>query len=243
MFMMQLIKLLTIVLIFSYHVTTYAQNATPYYIGLKNGKVIYGDIRYKVPTFGKSYLLVNDSAKYAIKEVNYFNVQGGFYKQFIPPGQTTETLYRRVISGNRIEVYSKTVTNTSWNNDAITGMTTPMTNTRHFDYYIKDDGIPKRLKFSNLKADLSDKPESVAILRKVKGLRMLTGTLYLAGAGMFVAGIASIGNKSSSSPGEPNESGGIPPLIIAGAITMVIPNLLHFAKRDHMLDAVKAYNK
>lgn len=240
--MMQLIKQLTIVLIFSYHVTTYAQNATPYYIGLKSGKVIYSDIRYKVPTFGKSYLLVNDSAKYAIKEVNYFNLQEGFYKHFIPPGQTAETLYRRVISGNRIEVYSKTVTNTSWNNDAVTGMATPTTSTRHLDYYIKDGGTPKKVKFSNLKVDLSDKPESVAILRKVKGLRVLTGTLYLAGAGMFVAGIASVGNRSSS-PGEPNESEGIPPLIIAGVITMVIPNLLHFTKRDHMLDAIKAYNK
>ncbi len=238
-----------IVALFLFLPISLAAQTSKYYVGLENGDVINGNqVRFKSPMFGRDHILIDDHNRFELDEVAYYQNEDGYFKKFTPPGWPKEAFFKREVEGERIEVYSKLGSYTSYRpvgGIGTTGMGVGMSMTPNYnfvrhDYYTKDNADPLTMSFANLNKDLADNPMSMDVLKKVRTLRTVTAILYVVGAAFTLAGISETFNHQS---GDANQQIQISPFLIGGVVTLAIPNFLRSSKRKNMLAAVVAYNR
>lgn len=202
------------------------------FIELENGNIITGQkIEFRSPAFKASYLLVDDKDKYELSTVRIYQIHGHYYKKMQPPGFLSESFFLRTAHG-RIDAYSKA--STTYVSNANGGMTT-MSN--RWDYYSKDDGPLKKMRYRFLKKELTESAEAMKVIKKIKTLRYVSAGLYVGGSALIVSGIASTASSTDKS-----KSSGIPGGVIAGALTFTVNMILLNTKRNMLTDAIDAYN-
>jgi hypothetical protein len=75
-------------------------------IQLATGEKVYGKVELKEPFLRKSYLLLNDSVEYKIKDIDRFQSDDGYFAKL----PKSSKLVKRTVQG-KIALYEETVTN------------------------------------------------------------------------------------------------------------------------------------
>ncbi len=215
---------------------TFSQNA-PINIHMKSGEIL--STRYAFLNinsgFSRPYVRINDKKGEKITIDRITHVEGidqnGNYKYFQPIRLQGRDIWgERTFNSERVNIFYTNVISGTW---------TASYKSKYFQYE-KDNHPLKKMSYSNLKADLSDHPESMKILKKGNNLRITQILLYGLGSALVISGIAS--GLSDTELDDPNDSGlKIPPAFIAGAITLYIPWFINGPKQDHFANALKTY--
>ncbi|WP_062543578.1 hypothetical protein [Rufibacter tibetensis] len=227
----------------------WSQNVTsgqPYFIELHNGERVYASrLQFKSPVFKQNFFLLDDTLKFTPEKVKYFQSQEGYFAR-VDAGRRFSNFAQREQAG-RISTYF--VYRTDYNSYSpgigvgmggygmggygMGGYGYPTQ--RRVYYFEKEKGPLQPLTYKNLRAALSDNPGSVESLQDYKrGQNIQTG-IYVAGAGLMVAGITQqfrSGYNGSS----------VSPLLLVGAGISLIPQLLRLVKKDKLAEAIDLYN-
>ncbi|MFD1756030.1 hypothetical protein ACFSC6_12525 [Rufibacter sediminis] len=230
----------------------WAQNTTsgqPYFIELHNGERVYASrLQFKSPVFKQNFFLLDDTLKYAPETVKYFQSQEGYFAR-VDAGRRFSNFAQREQAG-RISTYF--VYRTDYNSYApgigigmgryggygmggygMGGYGYPTQ--RRVYYFEKEKGALQPLTYKNLRVALSDNPGSMESLQEYKrGQNIQTG-MYVAGAGLMVAGITQQFRGS-------NYSGKVSPLLLVGAGISLLPQLIRLVKKDRLSEAIDIYN-
>ncbi|MFM7430030.1 MAG: hypothetical protein ACKO1F_09040 [Flammeovirgaceae bacterium] len=197
------------------------------FVELNNGEKIESDnILVKEPAFSKAYLLVNGTEKYSLDDVTAYQIKGSYFKKFQISNFAKPTFFFRSSHG-KIDAYSKASTTMMVNQS--TGSMSTISN--RWDYYSINNGPLQKVRYRFLKNDLKDSPKAKEVIRKIKGIRTLTGVFYVAGAGLLISGVADLSNTK-----------GVPPTIIVGAVMYNVNFILLNSKRNMLIDAIDANN-
>ena len=157
--------------------------------------------------------------------------QHGEYKYIKPIYLNGAEIWgERTFSSERVEIYYTNIISGTW---------TTSYKSKYFQY--SADGQPlKKLTYANLRKDIGHHPGAREHLKKGNMLRITQFLLYGAGAALVVGGIANgLGDKELRDPIA--TSLGIPPALIAGAITLYIPWFINSPKQKHFVKALKSY--
>ncbi|WP_210462264.1 hypothetical protein [Rufibacter roseolus] len=221
----------------------------PYFIELHNGQRVYASrLQFKSPIFKQNFFLLDDSLKYAPETVKYFQSQEGFFAR-VDAGRRFSNFAQREQAG-RVSTYF--VYRTDYNSYGpgigvgyggyggygmggygMGGYGYPTQ--RRVYYFQKENGPLQPLTYKNLRTALSDNPGSMESLQDYKrGQNIQTG-MYVAGAGLMVAGITQQFRGGST-------SGKISPLLLIGAGISLIPQILRLVKKDQLGEAIDIYN-
>lgn len=197
------------------------------FVELSNGERIESDnILLKEPVFRKAHLLVNGTEIYDLDEVIAYQIQGRYFKKFTVGSLAKPAFFLRTSHG-KIDAYSAAST-TMMMNQTTGGMSTV---SNRWDYYSINHGPLQKVRYRFLKNDLKESPKAMEVIRKIRGLRTLTGIFYVAGAGLIISGVTDLPNAK-----------GVPPTIIAGAVMYNVNFLLLNSKRNMLIEAIDAYN-
>ena len=166
---------------------------TRFFVGLRDGRVLDAEtISIRERGFGGSYLIVDGRDQVLLTDVLYFQNQDGYFIHEPIEGSNRSTLMRREFDG-RIAMYS--VTQVVYNSP--NGINNNYRYNNGFNqnqgwrekttyYFRKDNGPVQRYNYRNLKYELSDNPESAALLQEVGRQRFAMYGLYVAGAGVSI---------------------------------------------------------
>ncbi|MGC4021799.1 MAG: hypothetical protein QM734_07565 [Cyclobacteriaceae bacterium] len=197
------------------------------YIELDNGDKITGQIEYKTPFMAKPYLLVDGTTKYDLtQQVKSYQLQGVYYKKFFMSTYGKPIFFQRTAHG-KIDSWYRATTVINGHGGA---------SSKRWDYYSFENGPLKKMRFRFVKKDLKESPEAMKVIKKIKGLRVVSGLGYLGGSALIIGGAVSISNT------KPGENPGFPPTLIAGALIFNINLFLLNSKREKMIEAIDAYN-
>lgn len=210
------------------------------FIGLMNGQRVYArKLQLKSPLFKKSVFIVNDSAQYDQAAVQYFQDDEGFYTRL--NARKRSDFAKRTSVGRISKFYTS---RTSYNNygpngfGGFGGFGYGMPTTRLVYYFSKDGGPLQDLNYQNLRRELTDNIGSVEVLEKYRrGKRLETG-LTVAGAGLFVYGMAN-SLRGSNGTGIVRQAD---PTLFVGLGLAAIPWVMHLFKKDHLNEAIELYN-
>jgi hypothetical protein len=208
--------------------TTQAQN----FVGLHNGyKHEYKNLVLIKPGFSSRYLLADDSIKYRLSEVKYYQIQDGY---FLKRGNRGTEFMKREQEGI-IELFG--VVRTTHSFDPNTGI--PTSSSSKINFYRKNNGRVKKVNSKNLRMDVSDCESCLKEIKKAKTLGVISAIGLTAGLGIFI-GTAATHLSETPEPGE--ESSSIPAGAIIGPALCFTPLILSGSKRSHFENAISLYN-
>ncbi|WP_207433466.1 hypothetical protein [Sabulibacter ruber] len=223
----------------------------PYFIELHNGQRVYASkLQFKSPVFKQNFFLLDDSLKYAPDAVKVFQSQEGYFAR-VNAGRRFSDFAQRESVG-RVSTYF--VYRTDYNSYApgigigmggyggygygmggYGGYGYGYPTQRRVYYFSKDNGPLEPLTYKNLRAALSDNPGSVESLQNYKrGQNIQTG-MYIAGAGLMLAGVQQQFRGGSS-------GGSVSPLLLVGAGITLLPQIIRLVKKDKLSEAIELYN-
>lgn len=220
--------------------TTYS---TPYFVELHNGERVFARrIQYKSPIFKQNHFLLDDSVRIIPETVKYFQNQEGYFAR-VNAGRRYNDFAQREQTG-RVSTYF--VIKTDYSNAGpsigvgmggygMGGYGGGYPTQRKVYYYSKENGPLEPLTYRNLRVSLADNAGSLEALQQYKrGQNIQTG-LYIAGAGIMVAGLQQQfrGNTSSSS---------FSPLLLVGLGVTLLPQVLKLVRGDRLSEAIDLYN-
>lgn len=210
-----------------------AQNSKGIRIEYNSGESKYTNYAYLYSgsAFQSSYVRIDDKKGPKINIQNIDHVEGvnleGTYKYFAPIWVNGIPIWgERTFSSEHIDLYYTNIVSGTWN---------ATYNYKHFQYR-KDGGSLQKMKASNLLRDVGQNQQSMDHIRKGRGIATAQTLLYLLGSGLVIAGIIDGLNKNDT-----EDSGGVPPVFIGGAITLFVPWFLNSPKQKHYQNALKAY--
>ncbi|GGK83078.1 hypothetical protein ACD591_14305 [Rufibacter glacialis] len=227
----------------------WSQNVTsgqPFFIELHNGERVYAQrLQFKSPVFKQNFFLLDDTLRYAPEAVKYFQSQDGYYAR-VDAGRRFSNFAQREQAG-RISTYY--VYRTEYNSYSpgigigmggygmggygMGGYGYPTQ--RRVYYFEKEKGPLQPLTYKNLRVALSDNPGSMESLHDYKkGQNIQTG-MYVAGAGLMVAGVAQQFRSGYS-------GSSVSPLLLVGAGISLLPQLFRLVKKDKLSEAIELYN-
>jgi len=210
--------------------TIQAQNL----VGLGGGQEYsYDKLVIKSPLFSSGYLLAEDSIKYPLKLVWYYQIDGDYYRRRVLNNGSYEFIHREVEGA--IELYSALRTTTTFN--PYTGV--PTTTTGKVNFYSKKGKAFKKVKGKNLMEDLSDCKPCMEEIKKTKTLNLISAIGLSAGLGIFIG--TAVTNLSEKP--EPGESSSIPAGVFIGPALCFTPWILSGPKRKHYSNAIEIYNE
>lgn len=215
----------------------------PYFVELQNGERVYARrLQYKSPLFKQSYFLLDDSLRYAPENVKFFQSQEGFFARVNARRRYSDFAQREQVG--RVSTYF--VYRTDYNAYNPVGVGVGMggigvgmgggfgyPTQRRVYYFTKDNSPLEPLTYRNLRTALADNPGSLESLQQYKrGQNIQTG-LYIAGAGLMVAGLQQQfrGNNSGYSP-----------LLFVGLGVSLLPQILRLVHKDRLAEAIEIYN-
>lgn len=203
-------------------------------VGLHNGgEMKYKQLKLKNPAFSKSYLLADDSVKYSLDLVNYYQIGSDYYKKKFSNSGNYEFM-KRELEGT-ISLYS--VIRTTQSFDPNTGI--PYSSSSKVNFYGKSNGSIKKVNSKNLKMDLADCEACQQEIKKAKTLGIISAIGLTAGLGIFIGTAASELSKTQ----EPGESTSFPPGAIIGTALCFTPLILSGSRRRHYSNAIAIYNE
>lgn len=207
-------------------------------IGLKNGQILYPELlKLKEPFLGQAHLVVNDSEKIKLEEVDYYQTSSEYFI-VRPVGFVSNQPLRRIEAG-RIAVYEyRRVVTTS--NMGPNGMMM-MGNQVKIDHYYQKGGDLERVNLNNLKRDLWDYPASRGKLKKAGNKRWVKIGLWVGGAAVLVAGLNQMAREANEG-GPPYEEPRLNAPIVIGAGMIFAPFFIKNSQQENLLDAIRIYN-
>ena len=234
---MRIIKIISILFLFSFTLSAQLQQNDKYFIKLVDGKIIYGNSEIKDPFLGKSYVMI-DSTKYYLKDIAQVIKSKGYFLTYKSGGLfSTPNLVKRTTEG-KIDLYSDYVTSYSGGYMGPNGMMVgnfPVTSYQEI-LFTKDKINLFEINYSNLRDQLSDNPVSVEYLNKYRTLNYFKYGLGIIGIATIIAGISQIDKEKGL------DSGAKSTIVIGAVVTNLawIPSLMQGNTLD---DAIAAYNK
>lgn len=224
---------------------TYGQaDESKNFLYLKSDSVIYGtNIYYKTRNFGSSYFLV-DSVKINPINVKFYKTKSGFYGR--SDNMEVNPVFAVRVIKSKINIYKTDTLYSSYRfYPSATGMSSSglVINKQHF--YNKGYGDLKKMSYRNMKADLSDNPESSLHLNKCKTVRRNTTVLYSAGFALIVGGLVGLIAKTSNVPEnspEPNLTGNFVAMGL-GTGCCWAGYFVSLSQAKHLISAINSYNK
>jgi hypothetical protein len=203
-------------------------------VGLGGGQEFeYENLKWKEPLLSKRYLLADDSIRYPLSQIWYYQIDGNYFKRRLFSNGNYEFLRRE--SEGTIELYSTVRRTTSY--DAVTGV--PMSSSAKVNFYSISNKTFQKVNVSNLKRDISDYESCMQELKKAKTLNWVSAIALTAGLGIFIGSAAVDLSKTP----DPDESAGIPAGVIIGPALCFTPWILSGAKRKHFENAITIYNE
>lgn len=226
-----------ILLFLLFPVVAFAQNG-PINIHLKSGEIISTRYAFLENNSIIPYVRMDHKKgdKITIDKVSH--VEGtdqiNKYKYFQPIMFQNHFVWgERTYSSERVNIF---------NTDIISGTWTSRYRNRYYQYQI-DNRPLKKLKYSNLKKDIADNPESLSHLKKGNAIKITQFGLYGIAATLIGIGSAKdLNDNTLSNPYDKDKSFSVPvALEIAGAFTLYIPYWINRSKQKHYVNALKAY--
>ncbi len=220
-----------------------AQEGKPFYVGLNSGETVYGNkLEFIDKLIGKDYLLLDDSMKYLLSDIKFYQRESGYYlKKNI--SMRGDVWFKRNIEG-KINTYSATEWSYSPGMMGPNGMYTGgYSRAIKMSYYEKGYQF-KEMNYENLKRDLKNHEASMLQLEKVRKMKNTNIGIYVGSAALILAGIAHTAalNKQEGPP--PYDADiKFSPFLIVGAIGIAIPSFINMSKEEKLLQAIKTYNK
>jgi len=208
-------------------------------VGLKSGKVIHANqLKLKEPLLKSSYILVNESEKYPIQEVKYYQDQTGYYSWARIDAYGKEVKLKRELTGN-VNTYSRLVSSYSYNEFG------GMYSTTKVEYFQKGQNEINKINYENLSRALSDNAASASKLDETKSLKTLNVVAYVVGGGLLIGGLAHMNslNQNEGSPPYEDTSIKFSPLFFIGAATLTIPLFTKSPMKRKLNEAIAIYNK
>lgn len=216
-----------------------------YFVGLKTGEKFYAKrVQIKSPLLKSNYFLLDDSLKFPISAVKYYQNENGFYLRISNPYERDD-FARRVISG-RISKYS--ISKTYYNNPmgpygygpygGYGGLGYSPTTTKNIYFFSKDEGELQNFNYENLREAMSDNPGSMEMLNKYRKDKYVETGLGIAGAAILIGGLANTFKQGQMPDGSIRMS----PAVYVGVGIMSIPWITGFFKKDKITEAIEIYN-
>ena len=226
---------------------SYGQKTPDYFVGLNSGKTIYADrIEFVNKTFGKDYLLLDDSTQYYLADLNFYQRETGYFlkKRVSGKGFTAggEFWFKRDIEGE-ISTYSATqwayTPGMNMSGMYSAGYSTPI---KH-SYYQKGFSF-KEITYENLKRDLDGNKLSMYELDRVRKMNNASKAIYVTSGAMILGGLVHMNalNKQEGPPPYEDVSIKFSPFLILGLTGVAIPRFIKMAKEKKLLNAIKEYN-
>lgn len=221
-----------------------AQGKSDFFVGLNSGKVIYAEsIEYVDKTFGKDYLLLDDSVQYLLKDLKYYRREDGYYvKENI--GMSGELWFKRGLEG-KISTYSAT----QWAYVPAVGMNGMNYGMGHSSaikhtYYQKGNyGLFQEVSYQNLQFDLKSNKESIAVLEQVRKMKTASTLTYVGAGAMIIAGFAHTASMNKQEGPPPYEATlKLSPMLFVGIIGIIIPSFIKRSKDEKLIEAISIYN-
>lgn len=153
------------------------------FICLFDGKLIAAnEIIYEEKLIKKSYLSV-DGKRYETKQIKFYNTPDGFYAN--SSKYFSGDFIKRIHEGNaNVFVFNSSIDRTNTQPGGYT--TVKSTNISTYFYNI-GFGDLKKVKYANLKLDLSDNAQAMAHLKKYKNTRSIKRGLLIGGVAMVLS--------------------------------------------------------
>lgn len=219
----------TLLILFSSLVTPQSSNT---YVALKNDVKIYGKIEIHTPFFARSYVTVNDTIKYYVKDIGFVQTEDGYY------GALDGNLLERVHTG-RLDLYQRrefdvmSTPHTFSTPDGSYTQWSPDFKMKLVDYYSKEGGTLREVTCSNLQKDLADNPRSMELLKEYKTLSYVRWGIGAVGVGIVIS--AFIGSSKEN----PVKKGNL----IVGAVVANLSWIPYLLQGQKLEDAIRIYNE
>jgi hypothetical protein len=227
---------------FSVAQVTSEQDARANFVGLQNGQRVYAKrVQLKSPLLKSNYFLLDDTTRFSVSAVRYYQNENGFFLKILDPLGGREDFARRLMSGRISKYYT---TRTTYDNFSRPGFGYGGWNTfgaptrRDIYFFTKDEGDIQLFTFENLREALSDNPGSLELLARYRKQRYVDTGLSIAGAAILLYGVTQSLNTSSSATGGFNLS----PVVYVGAAVISLPWLTGLFRKDKLTQAVELYN-
>lgn len=203
------------------------------FVELYNGKVI----KAKFVNCNDG-LVIADSSRFPDKEVKMYYDGNNLYANFRHLNFLDNTSFYKADKIGKINLFIVTITNTTTKSNA----TKPSdyraeTISTEYLYYNKGNGKVKKLTYGDLRDDMTDNPESINELKKMRTLALSQSACYL---GAIVTGLIALGTQKD---GNPDNNALIIPATTA-AIVFVVGSFFIPVKKDvRIKKAIDLYNK
>jgi hypothetical protein len=204
--------------------------------------VCANSIEYKTPVFGTRHFII-DGKRVELDKIKFYKNETGFY------GNTAQDLHFdspsfviRIKEGN-LNLYEYTGTVTHMNMGPHGGMVGSTHSRVKNYYYNKGYGNLKKAKYSNLKVDLADNPESLIHINKYKKLQTAEGVLIGTAAVILVGSVIHQSGRYDAAKKEGKEYEMNPTGIVIGAGFLIGSGIISFSKPKHLKTAIDFYNK
>ncbi|WP_034256688.1 hypothetical protein [Adhaeribacter aquaticus] len=222
------------------------------FVGLQNGQKIYGKrVQLKSPLLKSNYFLIDDSIRYPVDAVKFYQSDNGFFLK-ISDVYGGQEFAKRTVAGRISKFYISRVDYNPYGNGAFGypryggfgygGFGYPGygygPSRRNIYFFSKDGGQLQNYTFENLRQAMSDNPGSLEVLAKYRRDKYIDTGLSLAGAAILIAGFTSTIRNTDLQTGVSRVS----PMVYAGAGILSIPLVKGLFKKDKLTQAVELYN-
>lgn len=211
-------------------------------VGLKTGQIIHPTLlKLKNPFLGKSYLLLDETQKIKLDEVDYYQTTSEYFI-VRSVGFSSSTPLKRIEAGEiAVYEYMRIVSSAApMGPNGMMGMSSTQRRIDH--YYTKDGGSLQFLSLKNLKKDLDGYPPSLLKLKKARSQKLIKWGLWITGGAMVIAGLNQMVNEANEG-GPPYEKGpSVNAPFVIGMGMMVVPFFIHASQGENLMDAVRLYN-
>ena len=218
-----------------------------HFVGLTNGQKVYAKrVQLKNPFLKGSYFLLDDSLRFPLNSVKYYQNDNGYFLRISNP-YDRDDFAKRTISGRISKYY---VSKTFYNNmygpyggyggygyGGFGGYGWGMPSSRNIYFFTKDDGELQNYSYANLREALADNPGSVELLNKYQRGKYIDTGISIAGAAILIYGMSQT-FKNYQNQG----TGGVHPTVYVGAGVISLPWLTGLFKKDKITQAVELYN-
>ena len=219
------------------------------FVGLMNGQKVYAKrVQLKNPFLKGSYFLLDDTLRYPLNSVKYYQNDNGYFLRISNP-YDRDDFAKRTISGRISKYY---VSKTYYNNmygpyggyggygyGGFGGYGWGMPSSRNIYFFTKDDGELQSYNFNNLREALADNPGSVQLLNQYRKGKYVETGVSIAGAAILLYGMSQTFKNYQNSQGQ---GGSVAPTVYVGAAVISLPWITGLFKKDKITQAVELYN-
>jgi len=247
-------KLIFLLCLFSLPLFSFSQvrsddDPRTHFVGLANGQKVYARrVQLKSPFLKSNYFLLDDSIRYEVSTVRYYQNENGFFLKISDPYGGTDDFAQRVLSGRISKYY---VSKTFYNNyspygpygygrygyGGFGGYGWGNSSRRNIYFFSKDNGELQSYNYNNLREALRDNPGSLELMDQYRKSKYLETGVSLAGAGLLIYGFTQSFRNSANTTGFQ-----VNPAVYAGAALISIPWFTGIFKKDKLTQAVELYN-